>query len=38
MKQIVKNIDYKVERENTEEKKFIHERIRINKEKIAEKS
>ena len=38
VKQVVRNIDDTLERENTEEKKSIHERLRINKEKIAEKS
>ena len=37
VKQVVKNVDDTVERENTEEKKSIHERLKINKEKIAEK-
>ena len=37
VKQVVKNVDDTVEREDTEEKKSIHERLRINKEKIAEK-
>lgn len=37
MKQVIRNVDDTVERENTEEKKSIHERLRINKEKIAEK-
>ena len=37
VKQVVRNIEDTLERENTEEKKSIHERLRINKEKIAEK-